>query len=289
VTWDGNGSFVRTKDWTNDRDASIKILASRHDENDDELRDGIAATLTKDGQSKPTADFKPNADVSYSLGSAALRWVRAWISESIKWKQTNYTGTLNASTLTADRAWYLPDTPGVIVNTGIATVSPDIVNDAVFASDASDGLLPKLINLNDIANSFAGLSAFNTAASTTVSGKVELATSAETAAGSDAVRAVTPSGIGALASISGAKATFRIGALRVNVGSSLSSAGGFASETFLTAFSGSPLGYAGSAVAGSPLHIAVQFNSLTGSGFSFAATNPSHIAATVGWVFVGPA
>jgi hypothetical protein len=83
----------------------------------------------------------------------------------------------------------------LIVNTGVGTVTPDVVNDNVFATDASDSGLPKLINLNAIANSFAGLAAFNTVASTTVQGKVELATIAETAAGTDQTRAVTPGGL----------------------------------------------------------------------------------------------
>lgn len=109
MAWDGSGNFSRTKSWTADRDAAIKILASRHDENDDELRTGINACTTRDGQAKPTADWRPNADNSLSLGASTLRWLNAWLSGAVKFKQTTFAASLDAETLTGDRTIKLPD------------------------------------------------------------------------------------------------------------------------------------------------------------------------------------
>lgn len=113
MAWDGSGNFTRTKDWTNDRDGAIKILATRHDENDDELATGIQACLTRNNETKPTADFRPNADDSYSLGSSALRWVNAWF-KAAKVKTATYTATVQSTNLTGDRTIELPDAAGTL-------------------------------------------------------------------------------------------------------------------------------------------------------------------------------
>lgn len=87
MAWDGNGSFSRTNGthtgattWANSRDAGNNITASLHDLHDQDLADGIAACLTKNNETKPTATFSPNSDNSYDLGTSALRWRRAYLS-----------------------------------------------------------------------------------------------------------------------------------------------------------------------------------------------------------------
>lgn len=87
MAWDGNGNFSRTNGvnsgtgtWTADKNASTNILASRHDTHDQDLATGIGSCLTKNNESKPTADFKPNADASYDLGSATAQWKNAYLS-----------------------------------------------------------------------------------------------------------------------------------------------------------------------------------------------------------------
>lgn len=115
--WDGSGNFTRTKDWTNDRDNSIKILATRHDENDDELTTGIGACLTKNNESKPTADFRPNADGSYDLGSTSLRWRTAYVNTSYKIRTSGGTATFVPTTLTSDRTYTFPDATGNVMLT----------------------------------------------------------------------------------------------------------------------------------------------------------------------------
>lgn len=87
MSWDGSGNFTRTNGtqtgastWANARDAGNNITASQQDTHDQDLADGIGDCLTKNGESKPTADFKPNADAAYSLGAAALRWLNVFLS-----------------------------------------------------------------------------------------------------------------------------------------------------------------------------------------------------------------
>lgn len=114
--WNGSGTFTRTKDWTDDKDAGIKILSSRHDENDDELEAGIQACLTKNGETKTTADFSPNANNTYSLGTTLLRWVNLHLITGLKLKANggSYTTTVTHTTATADRTQTLQDATGTI-------------------------------------------------------------------------------------------------------------------------------------------------------------------------------
>lgn len=141
MAWNGSGTFTRTKDWTNDRDAAIKILATRHDENDDELATGIQACLTKNNETKPTADFRPNADNTYDLGSSALRWVDAWLSGVVKFGQGTYSGTLQADTLAADRTYTLPDESGTLLTSNSAVLPVGTVVDYAGASAPTGWLL----------------------------------------------------------------------------------------------------------------------------------------------------
>lgn len=78
MAWSGSGTFSRVfgaSGWTNDKNNGVKILASRHDTNDQDLADGINACLTRNNETKPTADFLPAADNTLSLGSASFRWL----------------------------------------------------------------------------------------------------------------------------------------------------------------------------------------------------------------------
>ena len=88
--WDGNGVMSRTngtntgaETWQDDAAAATKIRADRHDTHDQDLSDAIGACLTKNNESKPTADFLPNVDASYDLGSASARWADIHYSGSI--------------------------------------------------------------------------------------------------------------------------------------------------------------------------------------------------------------
>jgi|TARA_R110002020_G_scaffold137251_1_gene306144 hypothetical protein len=52
-----NGVHTGTRIWEDDRDAGTKIVADRHDTNDNDLATGINTCLTKDGQNAATANL----------------------------------------------------------------------------------------------------------------------------------------------------------------------------------------------------------------------------------------
>ena len=52
-----NGTHTGTRIWEDDRDAGTKIVADRHDFNDNDLATGIGLCLTKDGQNAATANL----------------------------------------------------------------------------------------------------------------------------------------------------------------------------------------------------------------------------------------
>ena len=58
--FDGSGNFLREMNWTADAAAGIKILASRHDTEDENFRRGLSLVLCRDGQGGPTADINWN-------------------------------------------------------------------------------------------------------------------------------------------------------------------------------------------------------------------------------------
>lgn len=69
MPFDGSGNYNRVMDWTNDAAASIKIRADRHDQNDDDIAAALSLTLTRDGQSQPTADLPMNGKKLTNLGA----------------------------------------------------------------------------------------------------------------------------------------------------------------------------------------------------------------------------
>jgi len=60
MPFDGSGNFNRVMNWVNDALANIKILATRHDSEDDNFAAGLSNCITKDGQSQPTANIPMN-------------------------------------------------------------------------------------------------------------------------------------------------------------------------------------------------------------------------------------
>jgi len=69
MPFDGSGNFNRVMDWTNDAAAAIKIRADRHDQNDDDIAAGLSNTITKDGQTQPTANIPMNGKKLINLGA----------------------------------------------------------------------------------------------------------------------------------------------------------------------------------------------------------------------------
>lgn len=69
MPFDGSGTFNRVMNWVNDAAAAIKIKADRHDLEDDNFAAGLSNTLTKDGQSQPTANIPMNGKRLINLGA----------------------------------------------------------------------------------------------------------------------------------------------------------------------------------------------------------------------------
>ncbi len=76
----GSGSFTRSNGvntgsglWAADQAAGIKILASHHDEHDQEIADALSNRICKDGQSTPTANIPMGGYQITNLGSATAR------------------------------------------------------------------------------------------------------------------------------------------------------------------------------------------------------------------------
>lgn len=55
--WNGSGTFTRSYDWTNERDAGYKIDAAKFDTENNNFKDGINACLAKNGENAATADL----------------------------------------------------------------------------------------------------------------------------------------------------------------------------------------------------------------------------------------
>ncbi|MCL2388956.1 MAG: hypothetical protein FWC85_01070 [Elusimicrobia bacterium] len=57
MPFDGNGQFKRKYSWQDDKNNGIKILADRHDDEDDNIALGLSQCLTRDAQSSPLTDY----------------------------------------------------------------------------------------------------------------------------------------------------------------------------------------------------------------------------------------
>jgi len=68
LPFDSNGTFNRIHNWQSDAAAKIKMLAKRHDDEDDNLAAGLSNVITKDGRTQPTANLPLNQKKITNLG-----------------------------------------------------------------------------------------------------------------------------------------------------------------------------------------------------------------------------
>lgn len=106
MAWDGSGNYTRTNGtntgattWQDDAAAATKIRADRHDTHDEDIATAINACITQNNESKPTADFLPNVNATYDIGSASLQWVDGHFSGNI-----SVGGTVDGRDIAADGA-----------------------------------------------------------------------------------------------------------------------------------------------------------------------------------------
>lgn len=116
MAWDGSGTFARVHNWTNDEAADVDILSSRMDSEDDNFSAGIGACLTKNNESKPTADFRPSANRSYALGSTALRWTTGYFGTGFNVQSATAAAatTVSFTDATSARTVTFPDASGTV-------------------------------------------------------------------------------------------------------------------------------------------------------------------------------
>ena len=106
MTW-STGSFTRIHSWAADAAAGIDILASRMDQEDDNLAAGIDNCLAKDGQNSPT-DSLPmagNRHTGVGIGQDHTDYptCNQVQNNQFNWGGTS-TGSANAYVLTNSRS-----------------------------------------------------------------------------------------------------------------------------------------------------------------------------------------
>lgn len=72
MPFDGSGNFNRVMNWVSDALANIKIVATRHDSEDDNFASGLSNCLTKDGQTQPTANIPLNGKKIVNLAAPTV-------------------------------------------------------------------------------------------------------------------------------------------------------------------------------------------------------------------------
>ena len=132
MVWDGSGNFSRTNGdntgsttWADDRSDGDKIVATRHDTHDQDLADGIAACLTKNNESKPSANFDPATTSSLDMGDDSLRWQHLFC-EGVNFPATQVASS-NANTLDD----YEEGEFQVTISVGTGTITIDTSEDTL--------------------------------------------------------------------------------------------------------------------------------------------------------------
>ena len=119
MPWQNTGNFLRTNNqftgttvWSQDQQASIKIIASRHDFHDEDLATGIENCLNLDGYNSMRADIDMGGNTLINLAGGSLASEGQWTPQLV-----NPVTGANNSTMAAAPAnfgWYLRS--GRIVN-----------------------------------------------------------------------------------------------------------------------------------------------------------------------------
>lgn len=104
--WNGAGVFLKTYSWVADAANGIKILASRHDQNDIDFTNGINNCITKDGQNAATANLPMGTFKHTNVGNATARtqYLSMGQYQDQSGKYYTSTGTANTYAVTASPA-----------------------------------------------------------------------------------------------------------------------------------------------------------------------------------------
>lgn len=135
MAWNGSGTFSRLYNWVTDRDAGVKIQATRMDGEDDGFATGINACLAKNGENAATGNLNLGG---YRYTNAATPTALTDLATALYAKSAGAStslvisaGTANAQTVTNSLAytaltagivqWFLPGN----ANTGACTIAVD--------------------------------------------------------------------------------------------------------------------------------------------------------------------
>ena len=159
---DGSGTFTRNNGtnsgattWADDAAAAIKIKSTNHDTHDEDVATALTDSLTRNNESKPEADFVPNVDDSYDLGSATKQWAEGFFSKSVHWAKGADVASATALPLIADGN--IVDVTGTTTITsfnsvGIGTVMILHFDGAlILTHHATDLILPGAANITTVA------------------------------------------------------------------------------------------------------------------------------------------
>lgn len=114
MPFDSQGNFTRVMNWQEDAANSIPILASRHDDEDDNFANGFNEVMCRDGRTQMSGQLKMgnNKIVNVATGTANNDAVNkgqldSAVANAVAGKQNTITGgasSITASNLTANRA-----------------------------------------------------------------------------------------------------------------------------------------------------------------------------------------
>lgn len=203
MAW-GSGTFSRLYNWVADRDAGTKILAQKMDDEMDGFATGINTCLTKDGQNSPTGNLPMATYRHTGVGNAAARTDYAAAGQvqdgGLTYAAVSGTDTYTMTLFPAITAYAAGQVfYGLVTNanTGASTLNVNSAGAKAIVDIEGNALSAGVIAAGTFCQfgydgtSFVLMSAIP-AASTSLAGRVELATVAEAQAGTDTERAVTP-------------------------------------------------------------------------------------------------
>lgn len=73
MAFNGSGTFNRLYDWTDDRDAGLKVNSTRMDAEMDGMATGLSTCIAKDGQTNPTANLPMNSNKHTGVAAGSAR------------------------------------------------------------------------------------------------------------------------------------------------------------------------------------------------------------------------
>ena len=158
MPWNGSGTFSRVHDWTVDRDAGVKMLATRFDEDADDMATAINNCVARDGQNSPTGDLPMGSNKHTSVANASARnqYGAAGQVQDGSFLYAADSGSANAYVITlapAVTAYAAGQTfrfRAANANTGASTINVNSVGAKSIVKDVSTALAAGDINAGEV-------------------------------------------------------------------------------------------------------------------------------------------